>query len=217
MDDLLVETQLYNYSHPSVSHFTTKALVSGSNAPENQARDLYYAVRDGISYEVFGTDISQPGLRASSIVASRRGFCLHKSILYVTVCRRQGIPARLLAATVQNHLSTPELEALVGGQTFLHWYTEIQINGKWVKVTPVFGQLLCRLYGITPLEFDVDADSIHQNSNHGGEMSFLMQTRLPDSPSYESLAALVKTHHPLMVNETGLVPTAAAVSGSAET
>lgn len=217
MDDLLAETDLYDYSHPSVRQYTKKAIASGSTTPEDHARDLYYAVRDGISYEVFGTDLSQHGLRASSTVASGRGFCLHKSVLYVTACRGQGIPARLLAATVQNHLSTPELEALVGGQTFLHWYAEIQINDTWVKVTPVFGKLLCRLYGITPLEFDAGADSIHQKSNHGGKMSFLTQPHVPDSPSYESLVGLVQTHHPLMVNETGLVPTAAAVSASAET
>lgn len=218
MNDLLAETDLYNYSHPSVSQFTKKALTPGITTSESNARDLYYAVRDGISYEVFGTDLSRGGLQASSVTSSRRGFCLHKSILYVTACRGLEIPARLLAATVRNHLSTPELEALVGGQTFLHWYAEIQINSKWVKVTPVFGKLLCRLYGITPLEFNAVGDSIHQRSNHGGNMSFLTQPHVPDSPSYESLMGLVQTHHPLMANETGLVPTAAAiVVGSAET
>lgn len=211
MTELLDESEVYDYTHPRVRRFMDQAAAQGSVTPEARARDLYYAVRDSINYEVFGTDLSRSGLRASSVVQTGKGFCLHKSVLYVSVCRAAGIPARLAAATVENHLSTPELELLVGGTTFLHWYAEIQLHDRWIKVTPVFGKLLCRIYGIAPLEFDATADSIHQVSNHGGSMRFLTKPELPSTPDHRSIVDLVRHHHPLMVDGTGFVPAAGAI------
>jgi hypothetical protein len=41
-----------------------------------------------------------------------------------------------------------------------HALNSVCLDGKWVRATPVFTKLLCRLYGITPLEFDGTADSM---------------------------------------------------------
>lgn len=210
MDELLAESSVFNYSQSTVKRFICSAIEAGSTTDVLKARDLFYAVRDGINYEVFGTELGESGLSAAAVVDAGKGFCLHKSILYVSTCRAMGIPARLAAATVENHLSTPELEALVGGSTFLHWYTEIKIENRWVKLTPVFGKLLCRVFNIQPLEFSESTDTVQQESNNGGSMKFLSVLDVPSTPSYRSLINLVQGYHPKMITNSGRVPSTSA-------
>lgn len=46
------------------------------------------------------------------------GFCVHKLILYAAVLRAVGIPSRLYYGDVRNHLASPRLRELVGGDVF---------------------------------------------------------------------------------------------------
>ena len=41
-----------------------------------------------------------------------------------------------------------------------HGYTELLLDGKWVKATPAFNLELCRRFRVKPLEFDGREDSI---------------------------------------------------------
>ena len=41
-----------------------------------------------------------------------------------------------------------------------HGYTELYLDGKWVKATPAFNLSLCTKFRVKPLEFDGRADSI---------------------------------------------------------
>jgi transglutaminase-like putative cysteine protease len=50
-------------------------------------------------------------------------------------------------ADVRNHLSTPRLLELLKSDVFaMHGYTELYLNGRWVKATPAFNQQLCELF-----------------------------------------------------------------------
>jgi transglutaminase-like putative cysteine protease len=123
---------------------------------------LYYAVRDGVRYDVYGADLSREGMRASAILEAGHGFCLHTSILYAAAVRAVGIPSRLVLTDVRNHLASDRLKQLVGGEVFhFHCLTAVHLHGRWIRATPVFNKLLCRLYGIAPLEFDGLSDSMH--------------------------------------------------------
>lgn len=207
MDEFLQATPLFDFEHPEVGAWLSRSVRGTSHRPEEAAKDLFYAVRDEINYEVFETDLSPSGISASGTLHAKKGFCLHKSVLYVAACRAIGVPARLDASTVDNHLSTPALEHLVGGPTFLHWFTEIYLQDRWVKVTPVFGKMLCRFYGITPLEFDAHHDSVHQEAGQGKAMRFLSDEDLSPSPDHDEIMALVRHHHPRMVGTADRVPT----------
>jgi hypothetical protein len=44
---------------------------------------------------------------------------------------------------------------------FWHGYTEILLEGKWVKATPAFNIELCRRFGLLPLDFDGRSDSLY--------------------------------------------------------
>jgi hypothetical protein len=41
-----------------------------------------------------------------------------------------------------------------------HGYTELHLDGKWVKATPAFNLSLCKRFRVKPLEFDGASDSI---------------------------------------------------------
>ena len=62
---------------------------------------------------------------------------------------------------MKNHLTTPALRERMGSDLFVyHGYTELHLEGKWVKATPAFNVELCRRFKVKPLEFDGRADSI---------------------------------------------------------
>jgi alkylation response protein AidB-like acyl-CoA dehydrogenase len=204
-DDEKAQSELLNYRHTDVRGFIDAFLGSNPLDERETAIRLYYAVRDKISYEVFDTNISETGLRASQIVNDRRGFCLHKAILYAAVCRSQGLACRLVASRVTNHIAAPELQDLVGGDVFLHWYNEVKVYGTWLKVSPVFNKLLCKLHGIEPLEFDGYSSAIHQPFSNGLAMEYIGTPMVLVNPSH---VELINNHHPGMITPGGRLPRA---------
>ena len=80
-----------------------------------------------------------------------------------------GIPSRLAFADVRNHLATKRLLKLLGTDIFVyHGYTELWINGSWVKATPTFNLSLCEKFGVLPLGFDGVHDSVLQPFDRSG-------------------------------------------------
>jgi transglutaminase-like putative cysteine protease len=172
----LQSTPYLDHDARAVREFVRRAVPQEDVSLTDKAVQLYYAVRDGIRYDVYGADLSRAGLRASSVVRDGRGFCLHKSILYAAAVRAVGIPSRLVLTDVRNHLASDRLKELVGGDVFrFHCLTAVHLEGRWVRATPVFNRTLCRLYGIAPLEFDGTSDSVHHPYDSRGRryMEFL--------------------------------------------
>lgn len=194
----IVPTEFLDSDHPIVCDYVQK-IVGDERDPKEQAIKLYYFVRDKIRYDVYGIDMSRPGLKASSVIENGAGFCIHKSIVFATVCRTLGIPSRLAFSDVRNHISTPALKALVGGDVFhYHAYAEIYLSDRWVKATPVFNLLLCRLFGIDPLEFDGETDATLQPFDRNGQKSleFIEYHGSYDDVPYEQCITALKQHHP---------------------
>jgi transglutaminase-like putative cysteine protease len=155
----LESAQFIDSAHPAVVEFSRKH-VSGNSARE-RAVSLYYAVRDGVRYNPF-LDFTKPEVfRASSVLAADQGFCIGKASLLAASARAAGIPARVGFADVKNHLTSPRLAETMGSDLFVyHGYTDLYLDGKWVKATPAFNLELCTRFRVKPLEFDGRADSI---------------------------------------------------------
>lgn len=202
----LAETPVLDFGHPDIQKHLDWVLNEVEDSPRARAVAIYYAVRDGISYQVFDTDLSPAGLRGSAVSAARKGFCLHKAILFATLCRGAGIPARIAAARVSNHVSSPNLAKLVGGEIFLHWFNEVDLGAGWIKAAPIFNRLLCQIYRIPPLEFDGTGDAFVQGHVGATEMRYLDPPRIFETPSAAELIAHVSAHHPLMVTPHGRIP-----------
>ncbi|HEX7441757.1 MAG TPA: transglutaminase-like domain-containing protein, partial [Caldimonas sp.] len=117
--------------------------------------------RDDIRYDPYRIDLSPAGLTASRCLENGYGFCATKAALLAAVLRVHGIAARLGFADVRNHLTSARLRATMGTDLFAyHGYTDILLDGRWVKATPAFNLTLCQKAGTQPLEFDGVSDSI---------------------------------------------------------
>jgi transglutaminase-like putative cysteine protease len=159
MNEFLQPAAFIDSDHPAVVAFAKKH-ASGTS-PLEKAISLYYAVRDEVRYNPF-LDFSDPDVfRASAVLEDGEGFCIGKAALLSAAARVAGIPARVGFADVKNHLTTPRLAETMGSDLFVyHGYSDLHIEGKWVKATPAFNLALCRKFRVKPLEFDGRSDSI---------------------------------------------------------
>ncbi|MEV8016081.1 transglutaminase-like domain-containing protein [Streptomyces sp. NPDC086554] len=195
-------TEFLDHDSPVVGEFVDRTLSgTGAATATDRAVALYYAVRDGIRYDVYDADLSRRGLTASAVIERGAGFCVHKSILYAAALRAVGIPSRIVYADVRNHLASPRLRELVGGDVFrFHSLTSVHLGGAWLKATPVFNKLLCRLYGIKPLDFDGRTDSLYHPYDEQGRrhMEFLALRGEFDDVPYSLVTDGLRQAHPLL-------------------
>ena len=155
--------------HPLVVDFTER-WRGASRDPREQAVNLYRAVRDEIRYNPYVFSADHDTLKASHALAAGESYCVPKALLLAACARHCGIPARIGLADVRNHLSTPRLIEMLRSEVFaMHGYTELFLEGRWVKATPAFNLALCRMFKVAPLEFDGRADSVFHPFNAEGE------------------------------------------------
>ncbi len=155
-------TYFIDSEHPAIRDFVTETIAPDSDGRE-RAVALYYRVRDEIRYEPYRISFLPEAMQASATLTRGDGFCVAKSVLLAAVARAAGIPARLGFADVRNHLASKKLLDALGTDLFIwHGYTDLLIDGKWVKATPAFNLSLCEKVGVAPLEFDGTRDSIFQ-------------------------------------------------------
>ncbi len=146
-------------AHPAVVEFARRHALGASEL--ERAVALYYAVRDGVRYNPFQDFMSDESYRGSACLERGEGWCVPKAALLAACARAAGIPARVGYADVKNHLTTPKLAEYMGSDLYIfHGYTELLLEGRWVKATPAFNLALCTRFRVKPLEFDGRNDSI---------------------------------------------------------
>ncbi|QKW05257.1 transglutaminase domain-containing protein [Streptomyces sp. NA04227] len=203
--ELTAPTAFLDYETDAVQGFIDDAVKDRSADPGQLATELYYAVRDDIFYEVYGADLSRDGLKASHTVTVKQGFCLHKSALFAAACRGVGVPARVVYGDVRNHLASDRLREHIGGDTFFHGLNSVHLNGTWIKATPVFNKILCRLYGMQALEFDGTSDSLYHPFDDQGHasMEFLADHGSFDDVPYDFVMSHMRSKHPNFLDSSG--------------
>lgn len=182
----------------SVQEFAKKA-AEGAGDDVSRVVKLYYAVRDEVLYDPYCSGEERRYFRASDCLRAKRGFCIPKAALLAAAARAVGIPARVAYADVRNHLSTKKLLELMGGDLFIwHSFTELYLEGRWVKATPAFNLSLCQRLRVHPLEFDARYDSLfHEFDQEGRKHMEYVRERgnYPDVP-YEAIVADFKKTYP---------------------
>ena len=130
-----------------------------------------------------------------------RGFCVGKSAVLTAAARVAGIPARPGYADVRNHLTSKRLREQVGDTFYWHSYTELKIDGKWVKCTPAFDAGLCERAKIAPLEFDGVNDSLFHPFDQAGRrhMEYLRDRGAFADVPFETIVAAFKKFYPKLV------------------
>lgn len=196
----LAAATMVDADHPAVRAFAAEH--ARGETPRERAVALYYAVRDGFRYDPYRIDLTPAGMSASSVLASGHGWCVTKATLLAAACRVVGVPARLGFADVRNHLSTERMRMSMKTDVFVwHGYTDVYLDGRWLKATPAFNIELCDRFGLLPLEFDGTADSIYHPYDKSGQrhMEYLRDRgRYDDVPLAEILTSFAEVYPPEM-------------------
>ena len=195
-------TTMVDSDHPAVVAFAREH-ARGADARE-RAVSLYYAVRDGFRYDPYRIDLSPAGMRASAVIALGYGWCVPKAALLAAACRVLGIPARVGYADVRNHLGTERLrQALQTDLFYWHGYTDILLEGQWIKATPAFNIELTERFGLLPLEWDGRADSIYHPFDKSGNrhMEYVHQRGSFDDMPLAQIVADFHRYYPRLVRQ----------------
>ena len=212
IDDLqayLQPTTFVDSDHPAVIAFARRAGGESGTDLERAVR-LYYAVRDEFRYDPYGVEMTEMGMKGSSVLARGNGFCITKGALMAAACRALGIPARLGFADVRNHMASKRMIELMQTDLFVyHGYVEIYLEGKWVKATPVFNLSLCEKFGTLPLEFDGRNDSVFHPFDAAGNrhMEYITDHGTFADLPFDDVLASFKKHYPAMYgDDRGAMP-----------
>lgn len=201
MKELVEPTSYIDSDNPEIRRFASES-AGTSDSKKEQAVSLYYAVRDGFTYNPYCLTLDKSHYKASYVLERREGFCIQKAILLAAAARAIGIPARLGFANVRNHLATKKLLKLMKTDLFVfHGYTSLLLDGKWVKATPAFDIKLCERFGTKPLEFDGSADSVFHPFDRSGNrhMEYVHDYGIFDDFPYELMISEFNIYYPHMM------------------
>ena len=191
---------------PEIVAFAGKA-TAGLADTRARAIALYGAVRDGIIYDPYVDLTDGANYRASHVLALGRGFCVGKAALLAAAARVIGVPARVGYADVRNHLTSPRIRERIKTDVFIwHSYTDLCLDGQWVKATPAFDKPLCERLGLKTLEFDGREDSLFQPFDHSGRrhMDYLKDRGTFADVPVETIQAEFRRDYPMWMTEAGL-------------
>jgi transglutaminase-like putative cysteine protease len=198
LDLYLASGEFIDSADPDVQAFAHSHSANATDAT-SRAVKLYYAVRDEILYDPYFGGEARSYYRASDCLRAKRGFCIPKAALLAATARAVGIPARVAYADVRNHLSTKKLLDLLGTDLFTwHSFTELHLDGRWVKATPAFNLRLCTRFGVHPLEFDGHHDSLFHEFDQSGRrhMEYLRERGSFADVPYDAILADFRSTYP---------------------
>jgi hypothetical protein len=143
----LAESVLYPIAHPRVKETAQKA-TANAKTPREKVEQLIAFVGELVEDDYF----AEP-LTVLDILNRKRGDCSEHALLFTTLARSVGIPAREVSGLV----SMGEESNALGG----HQWCEVVLEGSWVPVDPTFEEL------------DINATHISFGA-HAGEQIQLM-------------------------------------------
>jgi len=201
-EDCLAPTTYLDWDHPDVSGFAERVCrEAGATTDREKAVALFLAVRDGIRYNPYAVNAGPDAFRASNVVHQTAAFCIPKAVLLTAACRAVGIPARLGFADVRNHLQSEKLHERMGTDVFaFHGYSELWLDGRWLKVSSAFNRELCERFGTRVLEFDGEHDALlHPFDDDGNRHMEYVRDRgsYADLPFDEIMAGFAEVYGPL--------------------
>lgn len=165
MEDLniyLQPTEFFDFNKKAVSKKAFE-ITKDLKTKRDKAIALFYWVRNEIKYNAFSYYPKiKANLKASVTIRRKYGFCMSKATLLSTLARVVGIPARIHMVDIINHKISQRLVDLMGTKAFhCHAYSELYLNGKWVKAAPIFDKKTCVKGGFFPMvEFDGENDAL---------------------------------------------------------
>ena len=200
MNDL-APTEYLDYPSDSIQSFIQPLKLIQDK--RKRAVALYYKVRDSFIYDPYHLDLRPAALIASKIINNKRAWCVEKAIIMASCARALDIPARLGYGIVVNHIGVEKLTSyLKRPEIVFHGYVELQLNNKWVKVTPAFDRLVCKLSKVPPLEWDGFNDAMFQEFVSGNKfMEYIHFYGSFDDVPIDLMNAEMKKYYPHLFEE----------------
>jgi hypothetical protein len=109
-------------------------------------------------------------------------------------------------ADVRNHLSTERLRNILKTDLYVwHGYTELWLDGGWVKATPAFNLDLCERFGIRAMDWDGRSDSLYHPYDKAGRlhMEYVNQRGTFDDVPVAQIAADFAALYPGWAKDSG--------------
>lgn len=206
-DECLGATEFFDIEHPAVGAYLEKNLPNWRELPPTErAVRIYYLVRDGWRYNPYVVKSDRAAFTASYLMDKKQSYCIPKALLVGALARYTGIPARLGFGDVKNHISSQRLIEYLKSDVFcFHGFTELFLEGRWVRCTPAFDAALCEKFDVPPLEFDGVNDSLFQEFDNGGRkfMDYVRYHGVFADLPYEWLVAGFRREYPHLTRMHG--------------
>jgi len=162
MEQYLKPTEFFDFDKKRVKDQASE-ITYGLKTDKEKAVALFYWVRDNIKYNMY-TYFPKIKANLKSSVTLRRGtgFCMSKAVLLSTLARAVKIPAKIRMVDIINHKISQKVIDFMGTNIFhCHGYSELFLDNKWYKLTPVFDKETAIKNGFIPLiEFDGNSDAL---------------------------------------------------------
>ena len=172
MKQYLQRTEFLDFHKKKVKEKALE-IADGIKSDREKAIRLFYWVRDTIKYNMY-TYFPHIKANLKSSVTLRRGtgFCMSKAVLLSTLARAVGIPAKIHMVDIINHKISKRIIDFMGTNVFhCHGYSELFIDNKWIKLTPVFDKNTAIKSGFVPLiEFDGENDALFAEYDLDGNL-----------------------------------------------
>jgi hypothetical protein len=170
MNEYLQPTEFFDFDKSSVTN-KAKEITKNLQTDKEKAIALFYWVRDEIKYNMLTYIPSvRANFKASVTLRRGNGFCVSKSILLSSFARAVGIPARIHLVDLINHkISQKVIDFMQTNVMHYHGYSELYLDGKWVKLTPSFDKGTADKGGFHPMcEFDGECDAVFPEYDDDG-------------------------------------------------
>ena len=147
-------------------------LTIGQVKITDKAKSLFYFVRDDVKFSSSSPRYLFEHFLASNTLNKGEGDCVQTAILLAALARASGIPARLGYVDVINYFPVGRKMAKIMGTNVVIYngYSELYIEGKWIKANPSLDPATCLEHRIIPVEFDGTRDAMLHSHNQDGEL-----------------------------------------------
>lgn len=123
LSQFLKETEHLDYSHPVFSKVIAK-VVTDDMPLAHKLEKFFYFTRDTITF------IPSASLTASGALREMKAICYTKAMIYVSFCRRLGVPANV---ALVEFIIKARPEKIASG----HGIAKIFYKGKWIYIDTV--------------------------------------------------------------------------------
>ena len=183
-------------------------ITEGLKTDKEKAIALFYWVRDEIRYMMSAFYMIKANFKASVTLRRGYGFCVSKAVLLSSFARAVGIPAQVHLADIRNNKVPQEIINYLGTNIFYyHGYSELFLDNKWVKATPVFDKFTAFKAGFLPLvEFDGINDGILSKFDPEGNLfiEYVNDRGVYDEVPYDEMDQVIRKKYYKYVFEKGI-------------